>query len=145
MEYAVLGGGALGLMTAYRLTQAGQSVMLFEQEEITGGLASGFQIGDIWLDKFYHHIFRSDKLIIEILEELGLGDRLDWHRPRTVSLIDGKLHQLDSPLTLLTFKSWRIDERLRMGAVAAFLKVANPAWLEGKTADAWLQRWMGRP
>ena len=34
MEYAVLGGGALGLMAAYRLAQAGQSVMIFEQEQI---------------------------------------------------------------------------------------------------------------
>ncbi|GCE48212.1 protoporphyrinogen oxidase [Thermosporothrix hazakensis] len=144
MEYAVLGGGALGLMTAYRLLQAGHSVMLFEQEPLAGGLASGFQVGDTWLEKFYHHIFRSDKTIIKIIEEIGLRERLEWLRPRTVSLIQGKLHQLDSPLTLLRFKPLRFDERLRMGVVAAFLKVARPEWLEGQTADPWLRRWMGK-
>jgi glycine/D-amino acid oxidase-like deaminating enzyme len=54
MEYAVLGGGALGLMAAYRLAQAGQSVIVFEQEKIAGGLAAGFQVeegGDVWLEK----------------------------------------------------------------------------------------------
>ena len=73
MEYAVLGGGALGLQTAYRLSQAGQKVMVFEREELAGGLASGFQIDNVWLDKFYHHIFRSDKTVIHLIEELGLG------------------------------------------------------------------------
>jgi protoporphyrinogen oxidase len=143
MNYAILGGGALGLMAAYRLAQKGQAVMVFEREPIAGGLAGGFQVEGTWLEKFYHHIFRSDKKIIQIINELGLGDRLEWTRPRTVSLVGGKIAQLDSPLTLLRFKPWRIDERIRVGAVLAFLKIANPAWLEGKTADPWLRRWMG--
>ena len=45
MEYAVLGGGALGLMAAYRLAQGGQAVMVFEQEQTAGGLAAGFRVG----------------------------------------------------------------------------------------------------
>lgn len=144
MEYAVLGGGALGLMAAYRLAQAGQSVMIFEQEQIAGGLASGFQVGGTWLEKFYHHIFRSDKKIIQMIEELDLADRLEWLRPRTVSLIGGEIHQLDSPLTLLTFKPWRLDERLRVAAVLSFLKVVPPALLEGQTAGPWLRRMVGQ-
>ncbi|GHO85548.1 NAD(P)/FAD-dependent oxidoreductase [Dictyobacter formicarum] len=143
MEYAVLGGGALGLMAAYRLTQAGHSVMVFEREEMAGGLASGFQIGDVWLEKFYHHIFRSDKMAIQVIEELGLGDRLEWQHPRTVSMVGGENHQLDDPISLLKFKPLTMYERLRVGATLAFLKLANPAWLEGKTADPWLRRWMG--
>ena len=79
MEYAILGGGALGLMTAYRLTQAGHSVMVFEQEKIAGGLASGFHVGndgESWLEKYYHHLFRTDKTAINTIKELGLGDRV---------------------------------------------------------------------
>lgn len=144
MEYAVLGGGALGLQTAYRLSQAGQRVMVFEREELAGGLASGFQIENVWLDKFYHHIFRSDKTVIQLITELGLGDRLEWHSPRTVSLIGGQTYQLDSPRTLLLFKPLSLYERLRMGLALAYLKIANPQSLEGQTAHAWLQNWMGR-
>jgi protoporphyrinogen oxidase len=144
MKYAVLGGGALGLMTAYRLAQTGQHVMLFEQEDIPGGLASGFLVGDTWLEKYYHHIFRSDTMIIGLMKELGLDDRLEWMRPRTVSLVNGEISQLDSPLSLLLFKPWNFFERLRVGTVMAFLKLANPDWLEGKTADAWLSKWMGK-
>lgn len=144
MEYGILGGGALGLTAAYRLAQAGQSVMVFEQEPLAGGLASGFKVGETWLEKYYHHLFQTDKTAIALIQELGLGEQLEWLRPRTVSMIGGKIYQLDSAISLLRFQPWRFDERLRTGAVMAFLKLANPAWLEGKTADTWLRKWMGK-
>ncbi|MBA2287618.1 MAG: FAD-dependent oxidoreductase, partial [Ktedonobacteraceae bacterium] len=144
MEYAVFGGGALGLVAAYRLAQAGQSVLVFEQEPVAGGLAAGFQIDGAWLEKFYHHLFRTDTNAIKLINELGLDEQLIWSRPRTVTLVGGEIQQLDSPLTLLRFAPWRLDERLRVAAVGAVLKLA-PAWpFEGKTAAAWLSRWMGK-
>ncbi|HJT55875.1 MAG TPA: NAD(P)/FAD-dependent oxidoreductase [Ktedonobacteraceae bacterium] len=144
MQYAILGGGALGLGAAYRLTKAGHSVMVFEQEPTAGGLAAGFRVGDTWLEKFYHHLFRTDTTIIKLIQELGLGDRLEWSHPRTVCLINGKFQQLDSPLTLLQFSPLHIHERVRVAAVAAFLKLSGSKIFEGKTAEPWLERWMGR-
>ncbi len=144
MQYAILGGGALGLGAAYRLTQAGHSVMLFEQETTAGGLAAGFRVGDTWLEKYYHHLFRTDTTVIKLIQELGLGDRLEWSHPRTVCLIGGEFHQLDSPLTLLKFSPLRIDERLRVAAVGAVLKLTGSRPYEGKTAEPWLRRWMGK-
>jgi protoporphyrinogen oxidase len=144
MEYGVLGGGALGLGAAYRLSHAGHSVMVFEQETVVGGLASGFRIGDAWLEKFYHHLFRTDTTIIKLIQELGLGERLEWSHPRTVFLSKGQFHQFDSPLTLLKFKPLRFHERLRVGAVGALLKATGSEWYEGKTAEPWLRRWMGK-
>src|SRR6266516_6985143 len=117
MENAILGGGALGLMAAYRLAKAGQPVMVLEQETTAGGLAAGFRVGDTWLEKFYHHLFPADTTIIKLIQELGLGDRLEWSHPRTVCLIGGKFQQLDSPLTLLQFSPLHIHERLRVAAV----------------------------
>src|ERR1700694_4824122 len=59
MDYGILGGGALGLAAAYRLTQAGHSVMIFEQEATAGGLASGFRVGDHWVEKIFHPPFKN--------------------------------------------------------------------------------------
>src|SRR2546428_993644 len=144
MQYAILGGGALGLGAAYRLAKAGHPVMVFEQETTAGGLAAGFRVGDTWLEKFYHHLFRTDTTAIKLIQELGLGDQLEWSHPRTVCLIDGKFQQLDSPLTLLKFSPLRIDERLRVAAVGALLKLTGSDPYEGKTAEPWLRRWMGK-
>src|SRR5215472_13486222 len=144
MEYGILGGGALGLGAAYRLSQAGHTVTVFEQETLVGGLAAGFHVGDTWLEKFYHHIFRTDTTIIKLINELGLGDRLEWSHPRTVFLINGQFHQFDSPLTLLKFKPLRIHERLRVGAVGALLKATGSSLYEGRTAEPWLRRALGK-
>src|SRR6266536_3960141 len=130
--------------------------MVVEQEKIAGGLAAGFHVGNDgeartdraeraeWLEKYYHHLFRTDKTAISTIKELGLGDRLVWSHPRTVTLTGGEIHQLDSPFNLLLFPPLRFAERLRVFAVLAFLKLTSSAPLEGKTADAWLRRWMGR-
>jgi protoporphyrinogen oxidase len=144
MDYAILGGGALGLHTAYRLASAGHAVMVFEQETTAGGLASGFRVGENWLEKFYHHLFKTDTTAIKLIQELGLGDRLEWSHPRTVCLVNGKFQQLDSPVTLLKFAPLRIDERLRVAAVGALLKLTGSGLYEGKTAEPWLRRWMGK-
>ena len=132
MEYAILGGGALGLHTAYRLASAGHAVMVFEQETTAGGLASGFRVGDNWLEKFYHHLFKTDTTAIKLIAELGLGDRLEWSHPRTVCLVNGKFQQLDSPMTLLKFAPLRIDERLRVAAVGALFKLTGSGPYRGE-------------
>jgi len=143
MDYGILGGGALGLVAALRLAERGERVTVYEREPIAGGLAAGFQIGDAWLEKFYHHIFRTDQGIVRLIGELGLADRLRWPRPRTVTFWGGQIYQLDSPLTVLQFPPLTIPQRLRMAAALAFLKVSPAAPLEGKLATAWLRRWMG--
>lgn len=147
MQYAILGGGALGLMAAYRLAKAGHAVMVFEQETIAGGLAAGFRVGDdgeAWLEKFYHHLFRTDKVAIDTIKELGLGDRLTWSAPRTVTLTGGRIYRLDSPTSLLLFPPLRIHERLRVAAVLGMLKLGSEKPFEGKTAVLWLRRAMGQ-
>lgn len=141
----VLGAGALGLVAAYRLLQRGHSVTVVEREANLGGLAAGFPVGDTSLDRFYHHLFRSDRQAIALIEELGLGGDLRWLRPKTSILRQGRIYQLDSALSVLRFSPLKPLDRLRLGMVIALLKVApNHHYFEGDTADAWLERWMGR-
>jgi protoporphyrinogen oxidase len=142
---AVLGAGALGLTVAMRLAQQGERVTVIEREPLPGGLAAGFEIEPgMWLEKFYHHLFRSDTRAIAIIEDLGLADRLEWRAPVTATLVDGRMHQLDSPMSLLRFSPLPVAARVRMGAALAVLKtMADPRLLEGRTAAGWLRRWMG--
>jgi protoporphyrinogen oxidase len=142
---AILGAGALGLTVALRLAQRGERVTVIEREPLPGGLAAGFEIEPgMWLEKFYHHLFRSDTRAIAMIEDLGLADRLEWRAPVTATLVDGKMHQLDSPTSLLRFSPLSVTARLRMGAALAVLKaMPDPRLLEGRTAAGWLRRWMG--
>ena len=142
---AVLGAGALGLTTALRLAQRGERVIVIERERLPGGLASGFEIAPgQWLEKFYHHLFRTDRRAIGLIDELGLGGDLRWIRPRTVVLRDGRMHQLDSAGSLLRFRPLPPTDRLRMGAWLAYLRILrSPDSLEGQTAAAWIRSHMG--
>lgn len=143
---AILGGGALGLTLAYRLARAGQRVVVLEREPLAGGLAAGFRITEEgpWLERFYHHIFRTDTDLVALIRELGLESKLFWGRPNTSHYIDGRAYRLDGALPVLRFSPLPFSDRLRMGAAAAFLKaLPSPEPLEGKTAAQWLSRWMG--
>jgi protoporphyrinogen oxidase len=121
-------------------------VTVIEREPLPGGLAAGFEIEPgMWLEKFYHHLFRSDRRAVAMIEELGLGDRLEWKAPVTATLREGRLHQLDSPASLMRFEPLPVADRIRMGAALATLKaMPNPRLLEGRTAADWTRRWMGR-
>jgi protoporphyrinogen oxidase len=153
-EIAVLGAGVLGLTTALRLAQRGHSVTAYEREAEPGGLASGFLIGrptsgllagqDVWLDKFYHHLFASDRHAISLIEGSELAGALEWRRPLTVTLRGGQVYQLDDPASVLKFPPISLPSRLRMAAALAVLKaLPTPAPLEGRTAAAWLRGAMG--
>ncbi|MEO8252551.1 MAG: FAD-dependent oxidoreductase, partial [Chloroflexota bacterium] len=142
---AVLGGGALGLTVALRLAQRGDEVVLVEREAVPGGLASGFEVEPgMYLDRFYHHLFASDRHAIGLINELGLGEELIWRRPLTVTLRDGAVHQLDSATSLLRFGPLPVVDRVRMGAWLAYLRsLSSPERLEGQTATAWIEQRMG--
>ena len=143
-DVAVIGAGALGMVGARRLALGGARVTVFEREPQPGGLTAGFRVGASWLDKFYHHLFRTDRRMIALFDELGLGDRLIWGRPPTAVLRDGQIRRLDGPLEVLTFSPLSPLARLRLGLGIAILKaIPDPERLEGQTAARWLRRWMG--
>jgi len=144
MTIGVLGAGALGLSCALRLAQAGESVVVLEKESVPGGLAAGFRVGDVYLERFYHHLFQTDTTAIALVEELGLGDALYWDRPNTSVLRDGRFYPLNSASSVLRFGPLPILDRLRLGAGVAYLKlIRDYRRLPDETAAAWLRRRMG--
>ncbi|HEY3079862.1 MAG TPA: NAD(P)/FAD-dependent oxidoreductase [Chloroflexota bacterium] len=145
VRVGILGGGAMGLTAAYRLASAGHEVVVLEKMELVGGLAAGFKVGDSWLERFYHHLFRSDRAIKELIEEIGLGDRLVWIKPNTSVLLGGRMHRLDDPVSVLRFGRLPLPDRLRLGAAMAYLKLQRDHRVfERTTALAWIRKAMGR-
>jgi protoporphyrinogen oxidase len=141
----VLGGGALGLAAALRLAQAGRHVTVIEREPQLGGLAAGFRVGPSALEKFYHHIFRTDTTIIAFIRELGLEHRLLWGQPNTSALSNGRIVSLGSIPDLLRLPLLAAPDRFRFLAGMAMLKaIPNERVFRDQTAAQFMPRLMGK-
>ncbi|MFZ0544421.1 MAG: FAD-dependent oxidoreductase, partial [Candidatus Promineifilaceae bacterium] len=146
LDIGIIGAGITGLSAAFDLLNAGHKVTIYEAGDYTGGLAAGFQ-DENWewpLEKFYHHLFTSDKHIIYLVKELGMENKLFFPRPVTSVIYEGKIVPFDSPMRWITFPGFNLLDVARFGLVSAFLRFTNP-WktLEKETADNWLRRWYG--
>src|SRR5262249_25125828 len=123
MRIGILGAGAMGLTAGYRLAEAGHQVVLIEKMDVLGGLAAGVKLGPSSLERFYHHQFGTDKDVTALIHELGLGDKLQWQKPTTSVLWQGRRHRFDDPISVLRFSPLPFADRLRIGAVVAYLKL----------------------
>lgn len=146
MKIAIIGAGFTGLTAAWRLSQKGHQVTVFEKEKTTGGLGAGFKETD-WqwhLENFYHHVFTSDTAFQKIVAELNLSDKLFFEKPKTSIFYQGKIARFDSSFSLLTFPHLNFIEKIRAGLVTLYLKLLNE-WqpLEKVTAYAWLKKYYG--
>jgi protoporphyrinogen oxidase len=146
VRIAVLGAGVCGLVAARRIALAGHAVDVYERWPGLGGQAATLDIGDGHrLERYYHHLFTSDRHIAALFEELGMPDAIEW-RPSSVAFFArGRLHPFVTPGDLLRFSPLPPLDRVRMGVAVLGLQrfASDPEPYEGVTARAWIERHMG--
>jgi protoporphyrinogen oxidase len=140
----VIGAGAMGLAAAYRAAKNGHQVDVIEAAPEPGGMAGHFDFGGISLERFYHFICRNDFPTFELMEELGIADKLQW-RSTTMGYFDGQLHDWGNPISLLRYPLLSLLEKMRY-ALFAFVCVRRNSWpaIEHESAKSWIIRWCGR-
>lgn len=146
-QIAVIGAGLTGLTAAYDLASVGHDVTIYEASNATGGLARGFK-DEKWdwsLEHFYHHIFESDKDILQLVSELGISEELFFPRPESSVYYDQHIYPFDSIQAFFNYPGFGFFDTLRFGAVTAALRYTR-FWrlLEQTTADKWMRRWYGK-
>lgn len=142
---AIIGGGITGLTAAYRLSQQGVDVTIFEASDRLGGLAAGFELAGHNVEQAYHFLYKTDEHILELVEELGLSDRLAYHKSSVSTYYDGTLYPMETPLDLLRFKPIGLVDRIRAGLTVLWLqRVKNWRKLSDITALEWLRKYAGR-
>ena len=145
MRVGIIGAGATGLAAAYVLTRAGHQVAVYERSPFLGGHASTFDVGGERLERGYHHWFTSDTDIVDLVQEIGLGDSIRWIDSTVGTLYDGRIYNFVTPMDLLKFKPLNMADRIRLGLTTLYLQ-RQKNWMkyERITADEWLRKNAGR-
>ena len=85
-----------------------------------GGLARAITVGGEPIEPYYHHIFPQDHETRELIDELGLADRLQWFVAPMAVMHDGRTMPFDSPLDILRFRALSPSQRLRLAFGSAY-------------------------
>ncbi len=111
MKIAVVGAGLAGLKAAEELAEYA-NVKLFEPHDLGGLIASwgeGFKI-----EKFYHHCFRDDTLLVEEIRKHRLSSKLVWKIAKTGFAVDGRILPLNTPFEILRYPYLSFSDKIKL-------------------------------
>ncbi|MFB6141707.1 MAG: NAD(P)/FAD-dependent oxidoreductase [Halorientalis sp.] len=126
MTVGVVGGGLAGLAAAYRLQSAGHEVEVFEASEEVGGLAATYETAGDPVEAFYHHLSKSEETIVDLVRELGVGDRVEWRVGKNAYYVDGVVHPLDTPWEIAAYPYLSLRDKYRLAMLT--LEVDARGW-----------------
>lgn len=145
-DLVIIGAGFTGLAAAYEATKNGLSVCVLEQDSSPGGLAGTFQFSDgTEVEKFYHHWFKSDTHVRNLIEELGLLDQVIDEETTTGMYFNKRFWRLSTPADLLRFTALSLWERIRLGLLVLRVRsVKDWKSIENLSISEWLVPLVGQ-
>jgi protoporphyrinogen oxidase len=135
----------MGLAAAYEALKEGHDVTLLEAAPEPGGMAAHFDFGGLSIERYYHFICKADRPTFELLEELGLADKLRWRETSMGYFLEGTLHPWGDPVSLLRFPALGLIDKVRYGLLM-FISTKLKDWpsLETRSAKDWIEGWCGK-
>jgi protoporphyrinogen oxidase len=142
---AVIGGGIMGVTLAYRLSQKGINVTIYERGDNLGGLAGFITYDGVRIDRFYHTILSSDMSMQALIQESGVADRLHFVETKQGFYDNGRLYPFNTPIDLLTFPPLNLFQRLRLGLQVIYAQFESD-WrkIDQIPVQDWLLKVSGR-
>lgn len=143
-KIAVLGGGLTGLTVAHELAMSGHRVEVIDAAPVLGGQAAGFDWNGHAADRYYQCQLPSDHDLLQLIDETGLNDRMDW-QPASFGFVSGQRYGLNGLIDLLRFKPLSWSEKLRLGLLSVATGILGQGQnLEAIRAEDWLTRLCGQ-
>ena len=141
---AVLGAGPMGLAVAYQLARDGHQPVVFEADDRVGGMTACFDFNGLQIERYYHFHCTSDHAFLQILDELGIANKMHWVETKMGYWYQRRLQPWGNPFALLGFRGLSLLAKLRYG-LHAFLCTKRTDWqpLDTVEASGWIRRWVG--
>lgn len=145
IHVGILGGGITGLTAAFYLLRAGCNVTVLEARPQLGGLATYFDFGPFYWDKFYHCILTSDAPLLRLINDLGLGEEMCWTETKVGFFTQGALHSMTTSMDFLRFPAISLWEKFRLGlGILSVSRIEDGLALEQEPIGPWLTRKFGK-
>lgn len=145
MKVCVIGGGITGLVCAYELCKRNIEVAVLESDTCIGGIAGTVDTHSFSIEKYYHHFFKSDKCVLDMIERFDLDHKLVWS-PSTMGYFTGnRLYDFGTPASLLRFSPLSLYDKFKFGmTVLSILNTNDYSMLENISAHEWILKNAGR-
>jgi protoporphyrinogen oxidase len=141
---AILGAGPMGLAAAIELVKRGHTPVIYEADDRVGGMTAAFDFSGVNIERYYHFHCTSDSAFLDMLEELGIADKMRWTETKMAYWYQGRLQPWGNPVALLKFRGLGLMAKIRYG-LFAFLCTRRNDWkpLDSVNARDWVIRWVG--
>ena len=141
----IIGGGIMGITLAYRLSQQGFAVSVYERGKTPGGLASFMTFEGLRIDRFYHTILSSDMSMHTLIEASGVADARHFTETKQAFYDAGQLYPFNTFTDLLTFPPLSLPQRIRLGLQIVYAQL-NSDWrtMDKIPVERWLMQVSGR-
>ncbi|MBF0509375.1 MAG: NAD(P)/FAD-dependent oxidoreductase [Deltaproteobacteria bacterium] len=135
----IIGAGFTGLAAAFELIKRGKQVTILEKSKSVGGLAGGFDLDGVTVERFYHHWFKSDQYLMDLVKDIGQEENIIFQPTNTAIYYDKKIFRLSRPIDVLRFTPLGFLDRIRLGLLVFKVRAVKD-WkqLESLTAKEWL-------
>ncbi len=128
MRIVIIGSGLAGLSAGYKLCKSNE-VVIFEKDAEIGGMAASYcqdYLGKkYFIEKYYHHVFRSDLELLELIRELGLEDQMLWLKGKNAYFVNGKNYPMNTPAEILKFDPLSFKDLAKLGLLVLRIKLIS--------------------
>jgi protoporphyrinogen oxidase len=147
-KWLVVGSGVGGAFIGLRGVQAGHDVTILESSSRLGGLTrtDTFQVNgkQVSVDRFYHVILESDRILLTLLDSLGLAQTVRWTSAPAQIVSAGVSYPASSLGEMARLPALKLTDRMRIAmSIAVTLGLPIPV-AERFTASRWLGFAAGR-
>ncbi len=106
----------MGLAVAYQLARDGHAPVVFEADDRVGGMTASFYFSGLMIERYYHFHCISDSGFLQMLDELGLADRMRWVETTMGYWYRGILQPWGNPTALLKFRGLSLSAKFPLWA-----------------------------
>lgn len=128
MKIIIIGSGLAGLSAGYKLCKSNE-IIIFEKDEDIGGMAASYCQSyagkKYFIEKYYHHIFRSDSELLALIRELELENHMLWLKGGNAYFVDGKNYPMNTPFEILCFKPLSYTDLVKLGMMVFRIKLIS--------------------